>query len=227
MNFSRNTLELPGFLRKSEDDLSNYNSPRSIAHKLKGAYAAVLSVTFMSIYYCTIKYLTMTSHISNFDLMYHRSIWGLIFLGAYNAFFRRSKNEKRSSFFQGVSRQQSPLILIRVMSETISHLLLFSAMKIMAASKVILILENPFLMSMIAFFTIGESITKHEVFVFILATIGIALISQDEVTPQKSSKIPKQTPHHPNEYDWERDIYGVGFAVTGAVIANIGMISVR
>ena len=97
----------------------------------------------------------------------------------------------------------------------------------MAASKVILILENPFLMSMIAFFTIGESITKHEVFVFILATIGIALISQDEVTPQKSSKIPKQSPHHPNEYDWERDIYGVGFAVTGAVIANIGMISVR
>ena len=145
----------------------------------------------MSIYYCTIKYLTMTSHISNFDLMYHRSIWGLIFLGAYNAFFRRSKNDKRSSFFQGVSRRQSPLILIRVISETVSHLLLFSAMKIMAASKVILILENPFLMSMIAFFTIGESITKHEVFVFILATIGIALISQDEVTPQKSSKIPK------------------------------------
>lgn len=76
-----------------------------------------------------------------------------------------------------------PYITIRVIAETVSHLLLFSAMKIMAASKVILILENPFLMSIIAFVTIGESITKHEVLVFILATIGIVLISQDEVTP--------------------------------------------
>ena len=125
----------------------------------------------------------MTSHISNFDLMYHRSIWGLIFLVAYNAFFRRSNNDKRSSVFQGVSRRQMPYITIRVIAETVSHLLLFSAMKIMAASKVILILENPFLMSIIAFVTIGESITKHEVLVFILATIGIVLISQDEVTP--------------------------------------------
>ena len=102
---SRNTLEIPGMRRSTEDDLSNYNSPKSIAHKLKGAYAAVGAVCFMSIYFCTMKYLTMTSHISSFDLMYHRSVWGLIFLTVYNAFFRTTGNEKRTSFFHGVSRQ--------------------------------------------------------------------------------------------------------------------------
>ena len=66
---------------------------------------------------------------------------------------------------------------VRVVAESVAHLLLFSAFKIMAASKVILILENPFLISFIALLTIGESITKHEVVVFFLATIGIILIS--------------------------------------------------
>ena len=99
-------------------------------------------------------------------------------------------------------------------------------MKIMAASKVILILENPFLISFIALLTIGESITVHEIFVFIMATIGIVLISQDEAGQQKSS-IPRQQPHHPNEYDWERDIYGIAFALAGATVANFGIVSIR
>ena len=96
----------------------------------------------------------------------------------------------------------------------------------MAASKVILILENPFLISLIALLTIGEVITKHEVFVFILATVGIILISQDEVGPEKSSR-PRQAPHHPNEYDWERDIYGIAFAVAGACVSNFGIVAIR
>ena len=100
-------------------------------------------------------------------------------------------------------------------------------MKIMAASKVILILENPFLISLIALLTIGEGITKHEILVFILATVGIILISQDEPEPEKKSFRPRQKVHHPNEYDWERDIYGVAFALAGACVSNFGIVAIR
>ena len=79
--------------------------------------------------------------------------------------------------FSGVTRQQLPYVMVRAIGESVGHLLIFSAMKIMSASKVLLILENPFLISLIALLAIGEVITKHEIVVFVAATIGIILIS--------------------------------------------------
>lgn len=149
-----------------------------------------------------------------------------MFLVLYNS-YRTSKNPSKSSFFTGVTRQQLPYVAVRVVAESVAHLLLFSAFKIMAASKVILILENPFLISFIALLTIGESITKHEVVVFFLATIGIILISQDEVGADKKSSRPKMAAHHPNEYDWEQDIYGIAIALVAATIGNFGIVAIR
>ena len=66
---------------------------------------------------------------------------------------------------------------MRVIGTTVSHILALMALKMISTSKVILILENPFLTSVMAYFIIGEAITAHEVIVFFIATSGIILLA--------------------------------------------------
>ena len=68
--------------------------------------------------------------------------------------------------------------MARVVGTTCAHLLIFMALRLTSTSKVILIFENPFLTSIMAFLIIGERITVHEVIVFIMSTIGIVLLSR-------------------------------------------------
>ena len=68
--------------------------------------------------------------------------------------------------------------MIRVVGTTAAHLLIFMALRLTSTSKVILIFENPFLTSLLAYFIIGESITVHEVIVFAMSTVGIVLLSR-------------------------------------------------
>ena len=89
------------------------------------------------------------------------------------------------------------------------------ALKIISTSKVILILENPFLTSVMAYFIIGESITKHEILVFFMATIGIILLAQaEESKHSRHEKISDET-------------IGIALTVVAAFLANLGSIALR
>ena len=95
-------------------------------------------------------------------------------------FIRRADDEKKSSFFDGITPSQLPYVLVRAIGATLSHLFVLMAMRLLSISKVILILENPFMTSVLAYLFIGEKITKHEILAFCLVTVGIVLISQDD-----------------------------------------------
>ena len=48
------------------------------------------SVFLLSCYFMSMKVTTMISKISTFEIMYHRSLWGIILLTAYQILIRRS-----------------------------------------------------------------------------------------------------------------------------------------
>ena len=144
---------------------------------LKKVYIATGSIFAMALYFCSLKFVTLVSKISEFEIMYHRSFWGLTLIMFFQNFIRTPDDPQRASFFDGITRFQIPYLAVRVIATSISHLLVLMALKITSTSKVILILENPFLTSIMAFFLIGEKITAHEVFVFIVATVGIFFLA--------------------------------------------------
>jgi len=94
------------------------------------------------------------------------------------------------------------------------------ALKYTTASKVTLIIENPIITSFIAYFTISEAITVNEIFVFVMTTLGVYLIAQSKRVP--GSKVPDS---HALDPDWE--LVGLCLSFVGAMIGNIGIISMR
>ena len=61
---------------------------------------------------------------------------------------------------------------------SLAHIFILAAMKLIATSKVVLIFENPFITALLAFIVLKEPISKHEIFVFFLATTGIFLLTK-------------------------------------------------
>lgn len=112
--------------------------------------------------------------------MYHRSIWGLGVLVFYQVFMRGHEDPIKTSFFSGITPEQLPFVLMRVVGTSLAHLCCAASMKLIATSKVVLIFENPFLTALIAYAILGEPITKHEIVVFVMATIGIYLLTQGQ-----------------------------------------------
>ena len=119
----------------------------------------------------------LSKKISTYEIMYHRSLWGFLLLTLYQTFIRKGDPVK-TSFFEGISRWQFPYVMARVVGTTAAHLIIFMALRLTSTSKVILIFENPFLTSIMAYLIIGEQITIHEIIVFIMSTIGIVLLSR-------------------------------------------------
>ena len=137
-----------------------------------------MAVLLLALYFCSMKFTTLISHISVFEIMYHRSLWGLILLTLYQTFIRKGVDPIKTSFFDGIDRVQFPYVMVRVVGTTCAHLLIFMALRLTSTSKVILIFENPFLTSIMAYLLIGERITIHEIIVFCLSTLGIVLLSR-------------------------------------------------
>ena len=142
-----------------------------------------------------------------FEIMYHRSSWGVILLTCYQALIRKGDPVK-TSFFDGISREQLPYVMVRVIGTSCAHLLIFMALRLTSTSKVILIFENPFLTSILAYFIIGETITIHEIIVFAMSTVGIIMLSRSN-NASDSKK------------DVSDEMLGVGLCLIAAVLANL------
>ena len=84
----------------------------------------------------------------------------------------------KTSFFSGITPEQLPFVMARVVGTSLAHICCAAAMKLIATSKVVLIFENPFLTALLAFVLLSEPISKHEIVVFFLATSGIFLLTQ-------------------------------------------------
>ena len=146
--------------------------------------------------------------------MYHRSCWGVLLLIGYQNLIRKGVDPVKTSFFDGINREQLPYVMCRVVGTTCAHLLIFLALRMTSTSKVILIFENPFLTSILAYLIIGEKITIHEIIVFCMSTIGIIMLSRSN----KASDDKK---------DVSGEMVGVGLCLIAAVLANLSTIALR
>ena len=92
--------------------------------------------------------------------------------------------------------------------------MIFMALRLTSTSKVILIFENPFLTSIMAYFLIGERITIHEIIVFCISTFGIVLLSRSS----KKADAKK---------DISGEMLGVILCLVAAVLANLSTLALR
>ena len=179
------------------------------------AYVAVVGVTLHAVYFCVLKQITMMSEMSNYEIMYHRSIWGLGILMFYQIFLRGHEDPVKTSFFSGITPAQLPFVLMRVVGTSLAHLCCAAAMKLIATSKVVLIFENPFLTALIAYAILGEQITKHEIIVFLMATTGIYLLTQGQKSEVKIDD------------SGSNELLGISLAIIASILANLGAIALR
>ena len=169
------------------------------------------AVLFRATYFCMVRYTRLHQTISSFDIMYHRAIFGLCLLFLYSLVFK--KKTVFSSMFE-LTPKQAPTVLVRCLSNSIAHLMLMSAMYFTSASKAFLIFESPFISSIMAYLILRESITKTEIGIFSLATIGVILMSTE--------KDP-----HVMERELSAEIVGCFIALAAGVINNVGIVAVR
>ena len=169
----------------------------------------------LAFYFCSMK-LTMLieKRISTYEIMYHRSIWGLLLLSTYQVLLRKGVDQSKTSFFDGISRWQFPFVMIRVVGTTIAHLLILMALRLTSTSKVILIFENPFLTSILAYFVIGESITIHEIIVFAMSTVGIICLTRSSKKEDSSKSV-------------SNELLGVVICLVAALLANLSTLALR
>jgi len=88
------------------------------------------------------------------------------------------------------------------------------ALRLTSTSKVILIFENPFITSIMAYYFIGERITRHEFTVFCMATLGIILLSRSS----------KQADAHKDMSD---EVLGICLCLLAAFLANLSTLALR
>lgn len=104
--------------------------------------------------------------------------------------------------------------MIRVIGTTCAHLLIFMALRLTSTSKVILIFENPFLTSILAYMIIGERITMHELIVFCMSTVGIVMLSRSNKKGQA-------------EMGFSGELLGVVLCLIAALLANLSTLALR
>ena len=179
------------------------------------AYVAAVGVFLHAVYFCALKQITMMSEMSQYEIMYHRSIWGIAILLFYQIFMRGHEDPVKTSFFSGITPEQLPYVLMRVVGTSLAHLVLSAAMKLIATSKVVLIFENPFLTALLAFVILEEPISSHEIVVFFLATAGIFLLTQGQDQGKKFKD------------DGWNEITGITLACIASVLANCGALALR
>lgn len=86
----------------------------------------------------------------------------------------------------------------------------FFAIKFTDLSKIVIILYNPFLTSIMSYFLIGEKVNRHDLLSFLIGVIGIGLLT-DPLAKFRNLD----------------DLIGISLALLSAIIFNIGFIALR
>lgn len=104
----------------------------------------------------------------------------------------------------------APYLMIRCVTGFFGFALEFFSIKFTDLSKVVIILYNPFLTSLMSYLLIGEKVNKHDLLSFFLGVTGIALLT-DPFSKFKDLN----------------DLIGIFLALLSAVVFNIGFIALR
>lgn len=137
-----------------------------------------------------------------FEILYLRSFFALIMVSIILTVAGVSPFDikKNVSWYLG----------IRCVTGFIGFATEFFAVKFTELSKIVIILYNPFLTSLMSYLIIGERVTKNDLLCFFLGVAGIALLT-DPFSNIKGIN----------------DMIGCALALLSAVIFNIGFIALR
>ena len=189
---SHNDLhQVENSMMKSEEEGGSFSRTYSRAASsikehydtMKGLICGFLAATSAGITLDLIKVLLFYTNISEFELIYQRSliaciiVAGVLYFGGHSPF--------------DIGRDVAIYACIRVLGSCFGFMLQIFAMEFIPVSKTVLIINNPFLTSIISFLLIGERSTKHDMFCFLLCTVGVIMLTdpfQDTESSSSSSK---------------------------------------
>jgi len=137
-----------------------------------------------------------------FEILYLRSFFAFFMVTAILMFLKISPLDIKVHIF--------PYLSIRCLSAFAAFAIEFFSIKFTDLSKVVIILYNPFLTSLMSYLLIGETVNRHDILSFFLGVTGIALLT-DPFAKVKATD----------------DLIGISLALLSAVLFNIGFIALR
>ena len=137
-----------------------------------------------------------------FEILYLRSLVAMILVSVLLYFINVSPFE--------IKRHVAVCLSIRCISGFFGFATEFFAVKFTELSKIVIILYNPFLTSLMSYLLIGERVNRHDLLSFLLGVTGIALLT-DPFSDLKGIN----------------DLIGCFLALMSAVIFNFGFIALR
>jgi drug/metabolite transporter (DMT)-like permease len=136
---------------------------------MKGLISGFMAATSSGIMLCLIKILLFHTEMSSFELIYLRSLMTCLCVGVI---LHSSGN---SPF--NVDRDIALFVFIRVIGSCFGFMFEIFALDFISVSKIVLIINNPFLTSVISFLLIGEISSRHDLLSFLVCTIGVILLT--------------------------------------------------
>jgi drug/metabolite transporter (DMT)-like permease len=169
---------------------------------LKGLIYGFGAATCYGLLICAVKWLYKISNVTVFEILYLRSFFAMIMvIGVLYG--------QGVSIFE-IKRHVAPVLAVRCITGFFGFATEFFAVKFTELSKIVIILYNPFLTSLMSYLMIGERVNRHDLFSFFLGVTGIALLT-DPLSNLKGMS----------------DLIGCLLALLSAVIFNIGFIALR
>ncbi len=169
---------------------------------MKGLIYGFFAATCYGLLLCAVKELYKISTVTVFEILYLRSFVAMLIVSVILYVL------KVSPF--AIKRHVALCLTIRCVTGFLGFATEFFAVKFTELSKIVIILYNPFLTSLMSFLIIGERVNRQDLLAFFLGVVGIALLT-DPFSNMKGIN----------------DLIGLTLAVLSAVIFNLGFIALR
>jgi drug/metabolite transporter (DMT)-like permease len=196
---SASDKDLPAHVQLPEDSDEDKPQPTK---RLMGLLFGFGAATCYGLLICSVKWLYRISNITVFEILYLRSFVAMVLVVIILRTYGVSPFD--------IKRPVAWYLSVRCITGFFGFAAEFFAAKFTDLSKVVIILYNPFLTSLMSFLIIGERVTRHDLLSFLLGVIGIALLT-DPFSNLKGLE----------------DLVGCGLALLSAVIFNVGFIALR
>ena len=136
---------------------------------MKGLICGFLAASTSGLKLDLIKVLLFYTDISEFELIYQRSLIAVLFVAPILYY-------KGLSPFD-IGRDVASNAYMRIIGSCLGFMLEIFALQFIPVSKAVLIINNPFLTSIIAYLFIGEKSSKHDMISFMVCTLGVIFLT--------------------------------------------------
>jgi drug/metabolite transporter (DMT)-like permease len=173
---------------------------------MKGLICGFMAASSAGITLDLIKVLLFYTDITPFELIYQRSLIACLIVVAVLHY------RGESPF--ALNRDVALYAFIRILGSFMGFVLQIFSIEFISVSKTVLIINNPFLTSIISFLLIGERSTRHDMICFLLCTVGVIMLTDPF----------KDTPLHKLDL---QNLIGVSLSFLSSLSYNISYVALR